>query len=271
MIDWTQGYSSTFRVDRVSAATWESFGTLGGVASATVDRDGTDEAPLLESASLRAVSPALESFEAGWHRLVMLATQGTYSEAVPVATVWLEAGSGYFDKGYREDTLTGRSVLYQAADAPIGDGAYCPKGADGADWCASALRAVMDAPVSVAGSFTVADHIVFNLKSSVLQAVWAVLKSADWCIQIDGRGEVSILPLPDKPSISLDRDGACIVQPKVSYSGDGITYKREYMPGVHPFSLVYGALPERGMDGTYRVRTQKITCAKGITVEEAVA
>ena len=90
-------------------------------------------------------------------------------------------------------------------------------------------------------------------------------------MQINGRGEVAILPMPVSPSLSLDRAGACIMQPETSYNSDGITYRREWQPNVHPFSLVYGALPDRGLDGLYRVSTQKLTCTHGIEVEEAVS
>lgn len=269
-VDFTQGYAARWRVDMIDAATWESRGVLGGVESAEVDRDCTDAAPMLETATMAATLPASAPFAPGWYRIVMEAEQGTHSQAVPIATLWFEAAGGTYDKGYRTDDLQGRSVLWQAAEPPIGDGMYAPKGADGALWCAERLRSCIDAPVSVSGGFEVAENVVFDLGASVLEAVWAVLKDNGWCMQVDGRGEVAIIPLPAKPALSIDREGAAIMQPQVSYRDGSLSYVREYAEGVYPLSLVYGAVPERGLDGTYRVQTQKLTCGRGITIEESV-
>lgn len=275
-VDFSQGYSARWRVERIDARTWGPCGPLGGVESIEIDRDGSDDAPLLETASMKVTGAALESFEPGWHRVTMEAVQGSSSEAVPIATLWLESDSGKYDKGFREDAIKGRSVLWQAAEADMGKGEFAPKGVDGAAWCAQALSAAIDAPVSAVGGFELADSYVFDLGrdkdrgSSVAKAVWTLLDAYGWCMQIDGRGEVSILPKPTEPALVIDRQGAGIVQPAVSYSSGTRTYRREWMPNVHPYSLVLGMLPERGLDGLYAVQAQKLTCARGIVVEETV-
>ena len=46
------------------------------------------------------------------------------------------------------------------------------------------------------------------------------------------------------------------------------TYKREYVPGVVPFSIVRGARPDMGLDGDMTVLSQGIECDRGITVDE---
>ena len=269
-MDFTQGYSARWRVERVDPVTWEPCRTLSGVEKIEVERDATDDAPLLETASMTVTSAALDAFEPGWHRITMEAVQGFTGESVAVSTVWLDAESRTYDKGYREDGLQGRSTLHQAADATIGDGRYAPKGADGAAWAADALGSCIDAPVHVEGSAQLADHIVFDLDSSVMAAVWAVLRSIGFCIQLDGRGEVHIGPMPTAPALSLDRAGACILQPKVKEKAGALTYTREWAPSVYPFSVVNGALPERGLDGLYRITSQKLTCGMGVEVEETV-
>ena len=78
-MDWTKGYAARWRVDRIDAGTWEACGILGGIEKATVERDGTDEAPLLETMSLEAITGALDAFTPGWYRVVMEAVQGTTS------------------------------------------------------------------------------------------------------------------------------------------------------------------------------------------------
>ena len=269
-MDWTQGYASRWRVERVDPTTWEACGTLDGVEDVEVERDGTDEAPLLETASITVTSAAADEFAPGWHRITMEAVQGLTSELVDIATIWLEQGDGEYDRGYRKDKLDGRSALHQASDTAVGDGQYAPKGADGPEFAATLLRGCIDAPVYGDGSSRLEGHVVFDLEASVLQAAWSVLHACGYTMQLDGRGEVHVVPIPTEPSLSIDRAGACIVLPKVTFDSGELTYTREWAPDVYPSSVVRGAVPERGLDGDYRVLSQKLTCKRGVTVQETV-
>ena len=269
-IDWAHGYTASWRVCRVDASTWEPCGEVRGIETISVERDGGDKSPMLESATVTATLPATEAFEPGWHRVIMDAVQGTYSESVPIATLWLESTSGTWSKGARTDEIKGTSVLKQASEQKIGDGSYAPIGADGADWAVRTLASRIDAPVSALGGFELARSIVFDLKSSVLAAVWAVLSEGGWCMQIDGRGEVTVMPMPTEPALTIDREGARIVMPRVTLRNGSLAYSREWQPNVHPFSIVRGALPSSGFDGDYRVTSQRLTCGAGIVVEESV-
>lgn len=49
---------------------------------------------------------------------------------------------------------------------------------------------------------------------------------------------------------------------------DTRTYRREWWPGVTPFSVVEGSVPSVGMDGTLRVEKQSLELGKGIVVSE---
>ena len=269
-IDWTHGYTSSWRVNRIDPSTWEPCGEVRGIDSIAVERDGTDGVPLLEAATVEANMPADEPFEPGWHRIVMDAVQGTYAESVPIATLWLDSVRGKYAKGRRDDYIEGRSVLWQASRELVGDGAYAQNGINGADWAVRMLGACIDGPVSASGSFELARTYVFDLESSVLAAVWSVLLDNGWRLSIDGRGAVSVEPMPSEPALALDREGARLVMPGVSFTDGTTTYRREWVPGIVPFDIVRGALPESGLDGLYRVRSQKLTCRRGIIVEESV-
>ena len=270
-MDWNQGYTAAFRAMRVDPRTWEPCGVLDGVDKVEIDRDATDDAPLLETCSMTVTRAALDAFEPGWHRVVMEASQGRTGASVPVATLWLDAGKSKYDKGYREDALEGRSALWQAADATVGDGEYAPKGADGPALAGQLLEACIDAPVHVEGSVQLVDHIVYDLDASVLAAAWAILNACGCCIQLDGRGEVHVRTLPTEPALSVDRNGAAGIMPQVDVDGGKICYSREFAPDVYPFSVVHGAIAERGMpEGLYRITSQKLTCDRGIIVEETV-
>lgn len=271
-MDWSGSYESTFRVERVDPATWETCGQVDGVSGIEVDRDGTDDAPMLETASMTLAGDPSEPFEDGWLRITMDAAQDGSSESVPVATLWFSSPRGRYDRGRRDDELKGSSALWQASgDAKIGDGAWAPKGADGARWCADRLSERIDAPVSVdGGGFEVAESIVFDLGASVLAAVWAVLSAGGWTIRIDGRGEVHVCSRPSSESLVLDGAGSCLLLPGTDYGDGALTYSREWCPDVQPFSLVRAALPAYGLDGLFEVRSQRLVCGRGILVEESV-
>ena len=271
-MDWSGSYESTFRVVRVDRTTWESCGNVTGARDIEVDRDGTDDAPMLETATMRVACEPSEPFESGWLRIVMDAIQDGTSESVPIATLWFTASRGRYDKGYRADELNGLSALWQASgDVKIGDGAWAPKGVDGARWCADRLSERIDAPVSIDGiGFELAESIVFDLDSSVLKAVWAVLAPYGWFIRIDGRGEVHICEKPKSESLILDHAGSCVLIPGTDYDEDTRTYSREWYPDVTPFSLVRASIPAYGLDGLYEVKSQRLVCARGVVVEESV-
>lgn len=46
------------------------------------------------------------------------------------------------------------------------------------------------------------------------------------------------------------------------------SYTREFYPGVVPYSLVRAVLPDDGIEGDLRVKTQSLECGKGVTVSE---
>ena len=271
-MDWFGSYTSTFRVERVDPVTWEQCGTLVNVDEIEIERDGTDKAPMIETASMKVTSDPLEPFESGWLRITIDAVQGNSSESEPVATLWFDSESGRYDKGFREDNLVGTSVLRQASgDVKIGDGAWASKGIDGSRWCADVLSEFIDAPVHIDdGGFELSESIVFDLDASVLEAVWSVLTPNGWIIRIDGRGEVHLCKKPSSESLVLDGAGSCSLIPGTEYGDGKSTYSREWAPDVGPFSVVRASVPEYGLDGLYRVMSQRLSCTHGIVVEECV-
>lgn len=55
---------------------------------------------------------------------------------------------------------------------------------------------------------------------------------------------------------------------ELSMVRDSRTYRREWWPGVYPFSVIRGSISSVGMEGDFRVESQHITCGTGIVVEE---
>lgn len=199
-MDWTKSYTSTWRVFRVNRKTWADGEAVKKVDSASITR--TADGNLLESGSLEVTG----AFDTDYYRIVMTANQGGELTRVDVATLLFEVSDGKIDYGRTAYSVEGHSVLYPASTTAVTVGEYAPAGADGAQYAAKLLEETINAPVSVEGSFTLNDHVVHELGSSVIDAVWAVLDAGNFIIQIDGRGVVHIRPKPTEPALIINNN-----------------------------------------------------------------
>lgn len=335
-IDWSRGWDATWRLFRVDPDTFIDATLAKDVDSASLDR--TSDA-LLESGSLSVTREPGAGFEPGYYRIVVIATQGSQRERVELATLWCVSTSGKLDHGIDTVDVEGRSVLWPASRRKMLAGTYAPKGVDGAEYAASLLGECVHAPVSVEGSFALADHVVFDLGCTYLDAVWLLLDAGNFCMQLDGHGTVHILPMPSAVTAEISGDNVRLLLPGVSHDEDtseipnrytavmdGLTvtvtnedgesptstvargyiddevdtspklledetlaayanrmleqrsvagvsygYSREWMPDVHPNSLVHLRLPRDSIDETMRVTRQRIACGRGIKVTEEAA
>lgn len=216
MIDWTRGYTARWRLYGVNRDTWADAGQIEGFREARVERDMTDDAPLLESGGFSLDGELAD----GYYRLAMVAEQDGQSERVDVSTLLCCASSGTADKGADGVEVVGRSVLWPASTRLLTHGAYAPAGVDGADFAADLLRECVHCPVTAVGGFELAQHVVFDLGASYLEAAWAVLDAGGWCMRIDGRGEVSVQPRPTEPRLELSTVNAALLQPGIGHSLD---------------------------------------------------
>lgn len=211
MADYLGGYSSEWEVREVVTGTWGDGPSVEGVVSVSVDRSNEDDVPLLETGSMTVDA---DSLPAMWCRVYMRVDQGG-SERVPMATLLFERTTAHVEKGVRQVTANGRSVLQPAADVKMPYGAFCPAGVDGAAYAGRLISSCTPAPVNVEGSFTLVDDYVFDIGSSNLEAAWKLVKAADWCIQVDGDGMISIRPKPTEPALDLSMANAGLLIPGV--------------------------------------------------------
>jgi len=216
-MDWTGGYSAGWDVYSVDPETWDDSSLLDGMMSVDISRDGTDDVPLLETGTMHADSAS--PFEWSWCRIYMRAEQDG-AEMVPMATLLFERGSVHTDHRSSTCELRGKSVLQPAADRKLDRGMFASAGIDGAAYAARLLKECTPAPIHVEGSFTLVDDYVFDLGASYLEAAWKLIKAADWCMQIDGRGEIWIRPKPTEPALELDRAHASLLIPGVDMTLD---------------------------------------------------
>lgn len=210
-IDWTRGYSATWRLHEVEQSTWTDGARVSGVTSASVERSCDGDAPELESSSVSLDQEVGEGFRERVLRLVMVAEQDGARERVDVCTQIFAATSGNTSMGLHSRSLKGRSVLHSAATTKtwLAYGAYVPAGSDGPTEVGKMLSASIAAPVSVEGSFTLDAPYVFTRDENVLTSAWAILKAGGWRIRIDGRGRVRVCQEPPEdavPALTLSGD-----------------------------------------------------------------
>ena len=211
---WTKSYTSTWRVYRVNRKTWADGEALKKVDSASVSR--TADGSVLESGSLEVSG----EFSTDYYRIVMVAQQGWEFVRVDVATLLFEIKGGTIDFGRTVTSIDGYSVLRPAETTAVTIGGYAPAGVDGVQYAKELLESAINAPVETEGSFTLNDHVVHELGSSVIEAVWAVLNAGGYIIQIDGRGVVHIRPKPTEPSLKITNATIGMLTNSIDFESD---------------------------------------------------
>lgn len=220
MIDWTSGYTASWRVFRVNPETWADASELDGVTEISVER-GTDDSPkVLERGSMSVDLAPGASVDEGYYRFVMVARQGDDTERVDVATLLFTATGGEVNRAVDAVECNGRSVLWPASKVSVESGAYAPAGVDGVFYAAHLLSGAINAPIETSGSFTIDEHVVFDNGASVLDAVWSILDAGNHFISIDGDGTVKIGPMPTVPSLSIDMTHARLLHPGIEHQLD---------------------------------------------------
>lgn len=225
-MDWSQSYAASWRIFRVNRRTWADAEQVDNIDSVSVTR--TADGDLLESASFELTGDFTEDY----YRIVMTAEQSGEVTRVDVATLLFNVSSGKYDYGVNVQTAEGHSVLYPASTTTITAGEYAPAGVDGASYAAKLLQDAINAPVEVEGGFTLNDHVVHEIGTSVLDAVWSVLEAGPdggYIIQIDGRGVVHIRPQPKDPALLIDSTNAALLTNEINFTTDESDVPNRYV------------------------------------------
>lgn len=219
MIDWGREYTSEWRVFHVNSDTWANMDLLERVESISIERDGSDDVPMLESASMSVNMDLLDTFVSGWYRIVGLFRQGREREQLSLGTFLFESGSASISYPMKTPDITGYSVLKTCSDKKLKVGTYAPKNIDGVKYVEELLKECIPAGCDIFSddSFILDDYIVFDAGSSYLEAIWSVLDAANWCLQLDGDGNIYILEKPDSPELILDQANARLMGVDLSY------------------------------------------------------
>ena len=213
-MNWSESYSASWRVFRVNRLTWADGEMLSSVDSVSLSK--TADGKLLESGSMELTG----EFQTDYYRIVMTAEQGNEIERVDVATLLFDVNGGTVNYGTTASKVSGYSVLYPASTMAVTTGEYAPAGVDGVIYARDLLQSAINAPVVTEGSFTLNDHIVHELGSSVIDAVWSVLDAGDYILQVDGHGTVHIRPKPTEPSLIIDSTSTGLLSNGIEFNSD---------------------------------------------------
>lgn len=213
-MDWSQSYTATWRVFRVNRLTWADGEMLTNIDNVSISR--TADGSLLESGSMELTG----EFQTDYYRIVMIAEQGGEIERVEVATLLFEVNGGAVNYGTVAGKVDGHSVLYPAETTAVVTGEYAPSGVDGVIYARNLLQSAINVPVETEGSFVLNDHIVHELGSSIIEAVWSVLDAGGYVLQIDGHGTVHIRPKPTEPALIVDSTSMSIMSNGIDFDSD---------------------------------------------------
>ena len=226
MIDWDRSYTCDLDVYEVNKDTWENMYRVPGSYSVSVSTDGTDDVPLLHTATFTIDRGFPSDYEVGgWYRAMMKVHQNGLTEEHAITTQLVEIDKEDIKTSRVELGFSGKSSLQPAADRKLRVGEFVPKEYDGAQWAADKLRECTPAPVHIVGDgFRLQDYYVFATGESYLSAVWSILGYGDWCIQLDGRGEIYIKPKPKEVKYTFFRDKYGLLDPSRSkdYTWSGV-------------------------------------------------
>lgn len=222
---WDEAYSCIWKIIRMDSSAWMETSEYLDAAegdSFSISKDATDSVPLILSGSVSIKVPLDYEFEPGWYKIVLTTQQNGKVERHPIAVLLLDSPGGTFERSIQSMTLNGYSVLKPASDRKLPVGTYAPKGVDGPKYCLDLLEKSGPAPVTIDSNqtFTLADHIVFDSGMSYLEAIWMILDSAEWCIQLDGDGTIHLLPKPTTSEFTFNIAAE-------SYFGNTFSYDRD--------------------------------------------
>lgn len=207
----------------VDVSTWQGTEPISGVKSIKVVNKANDEVPKIQSGSISVVIPEGERFPTGWYRIEMVGYDGSGSATrLELATLLFEQSSGKNDYGVETVSVSGQSVLKPVEDLHMRNGSYIEKYSNGAEWCLNMLMDSTPAPVVLDDpkGFVVDRYFVFDASTSVLKAVWKILDSAGWVLQIDGDGTIHILDKPKGFEVEFGRENLRYIKPGISYDED---------------------------------------------------
>lgn len=188
-MDFTKGYSSSYRIVKVDAASWTETEAINRVTSVSITHDIDSKAPRVDSADLEVDSmPMGECYV----RVYMDCRQNGSRTSVPLGTFLLESTGSEGGAFSTWSTAEMWSVLKPADERILPVGWHAQKGVSSVAKAAELISECCEAPVIYDdGGPSLADNVVAEDDESYLKMAWTLLDD-DWVIVPDGYGRIRI-------------------------------------------------------------------------------
>lgn len=235
-------------------------GELPNVRSISIQRDASGDETLIESASIEFDTDEY-GWDGGWYRI-----DYTDDSRIMLGVFYFELTSQTYDHGTITVSADGYSVLKPAQDNYVLTGSFVAAGSSVGDAVKELLSDCLN--VDIQGIALLNKTVVFDGDTSKLKAAWAVLDAAGWCMQLTGDGIIEVKPYPTDIYV-IDADAYSEIEPSISFHDD-VSYSRKYTEEVYPFDLVRISIPQHGIDGTYRVKSQDIDAGAALKISETI-
>lgn len=213
-MDWTKGYSASYRVREVDPATWRDRGEMN-IISGTVKRTFTG---LRNSATLSTLED-LDGVER-WVRVYIDVNQNGLRarEAIFTGLAASPKRKAYATRFDR--TIDCYSVLKPADDIMLPRGYYILAGTRAGD-AIETLLSVIPAPVEVApNSPRLTSSIVAEDDETHLTMFNKIVEAIGWNVDIAGDGTVNVLPYSATPVMTLNPVDNDVIEVPISITED---------------------------------------------------
>lgn len=187
-MDWRQGYTATFRLHSVNQSTWGDSDEIQNLISASITKD--NDSSLIEDANISIDGAPIS----GYVRLSLEAKNTTGMSKIDLGTFLVTSPSKSINGILTTMDLECYSVLKPAEDKILPPGWYFPEGGDPIAGASLLLSDALKCPVLVSDSDIRTKEVkVAENNETALSMAQYLLEDTEYFININGRGEVSIL------------------------------------------------------------------------------
>lgn len=220
-MDWRKGFSARYYLSIVDRDTWRDIRRVE-ITGGSIKRTSSD---LRESADIKCKDyNEREQLVRVW----LDVRQEGDSIHTPLFTGLATSPDRSINGNIETNSLQCYSVLKYAQDMLLDRGWYAPQDADGAR-IVKELLDVSKAPIKMgAESPTLKETIVAEDNENRLSMAEKILKTINWKLMIDGRGEITLQPMDYTPVMVFDTLDNDVVEPDISVDYDWYTCPNVY-------------------------------------------
>lgn len=199
-MDWSQGYTSTWRLYYVDQSTWGDGDEIQNINSISVTKDADSD--LIEDANISLDSDIPIK---GYVRIVLEAKNTTGASRSAIGTFLVTSPKRSIDISLTTRDLECYSVLKPASDKLMPIGWYFPEGGDPIAGACDLLQQALKCPVVMVESGLKTENIkVAENNETYLSMALYLLYDTGWYIHISPLGEVTIKEKTDEIVTTFD-------------------------------------------------------------------